>query len=112
MMRCDGGCTFWRCGREIHHPGPCYPEEGFRLWAFQVMEEARDEDEAQAVLAGLAEQDGYMGGRVLPPGPGKPWRVQAFMEDDPSVPEHLLPEGVRRVLIPPGQVRSLGLQVA
>lgn len=25
--RCDGGCTFWDCAREMGHPGPCYPAE-------------------------------------------------------------------------------------
>lgn len=23
--QCDGGCTFWQCGREMGHPGPCAP---------------------------------------------------------------------------------------
>jgi hypothetical protein len=25
--RCDGGCSFWKCGREAGHVGPCQPEE-------------------------------------------------------------------------------------
>jgi len=38
--------------------------------AIQVVETAHSWDEAYEMLRGLATQDGYLGGRVLPPGPG------------------------------------------
>lgn len=77
--------------------------------ALQVMESARDENEAREMLAGLALQDGYLGGRVLEPSASEPnWRVQGFMDDEPEA--DWLPDGVRRVVVPEGQRRALGLR--
>lgn len=79
-------------------------------WAIQVVEPARDELDAQQMLEGLTVQDGFLGGRVLPPGVGKPdWRVQGFFQDEPEAVEGPLPDGMQRVVIPPGQARRLGL---
>lgn len=79
-------------------------------WAIQIVEPARDEAEARAMLAGLALQDGYLGGRVLPPSDVKPgWRVQGFMEDEPEA-QGWLPDGMRRVIVPEGQAARLGFR--
>ena len=77
----------------------------------QYVEEAPDERIAQEYFAFLQGQEGYLGGRLLPPGPGKPlWRVQVFfLDDDPSVPNELFPDGVRRVTIPPSLRKRMGL---
>lgn len=76
-------------------------------WAIQVMETARDLAEANDMLAGLTLQDGFLGGRVLTPSPVEPtWRVQGFMQDEPEA-AGWLPDGMRRVVIPPGQEQRL-----
>lgn len=77
-------------------------------WVLQHVEEAPSEEAAYEYLEGLALQDGYLGGRVLPKGSGKPWRAQAFFEDEPNA--DWLPEGTRRVLMPKGLARSLGVR--
>ena len=73
----------------------------------QVMEQATSWDEAYAMLRGLAAQLGYLGGRVLPPGLGEPWRVQVLVEDCPHAGDMWLPDGCRRVLVPRGLWRQL-----
>lgn len=79
-------------------------------WAIQVMEEARDQAEAEQMLDGLALQGGYLGGRVLAPSETKPgWRVQGFMQDEPEAAVWL-PDGMRRVVLPPGTARVLGIE--
>jgi len=75
--------------------------------AIQVVETAHSWDEAYEMLRGLATQDGYLGGRVLPPGPGKPWRVQGFVVDEPHACDMWLPDGCRRVMMPDGLWRQI-----
>jgi hypothetical protein len=58
------------------------------------------------MLAGLKLQHGYLGGRILPPGNGNPWRVQGFME---HVDSDWLPAGMRHVNIPLGLLKPLGI---
>lgn len=67
----------------------------------QILTPCSSLSEAAAVLRALAMQDGYLGGRVLPAGRGKPVRVQVFFPDSPEVPEAQLPDGVRRVYLTP-----------
>lgn len=76
--------------------------------AVQITEDAGSWDEAYAMLRGLADQWGYLGGRVLPPAGGKPWRVQGFVEDNPHAGDPWLPDGCRRVLVPDALARALG----
>lgn len=78
--------------------------------AIQMLEEARDEKEAQEMLAAFSDQEGYLGGRVLAPSPGKPtWRVQGFVEDE-GCRDGWLPDGMRRVMVPDGLARTLGIE--
>jgi hypothetical protein len=76
------------------------------MWMVQNVEEAKTEAEAQEIFAQLQTQQGYQGGRIIPPSPAKPgWRVQTFYEDA----QGWLPDGCRRVLVLPGLRRLLGL---
>ena len=60
--------------------------------------------DAAEALECLRDQDGFLGGRVLPDSPAKPGhRVQAFFEDEDA----LLPDGMRRVVVPTGLERAL-----
>lgn len=78
--------------------------------AIQCLEEFGSESDAREALAAFSDQHGYLGGRVLPPGPGKPrWRMQAFVTDD-GPRDGWLPDGCRRVTVPPGQRAALGLK--
>ena len=73
--------------------------------AIEYTETARTEQEAEEILHGLRIQDGYRGGRILPPSSSKPgWRVQALFEDEPSAgPLGVeIMEGTRRVTVPSG----------
>lgn len=78
--------------------------------AIQMLAAVLDMDEAQALLAWYAKQDGYLGGRVLP-GP----RVQSFWQADAPPPTAMLfgvcaamlPDDMRYVIIPPSQRRAL-----
>jgi hypothetical protein len=79
------------------------------LRAVQIIEDARSWDEAYAMLRGLAEQWGYLGGRLLPPpAGGKRWRVQGFVDDNPHAGDLWLPDGCRRVLVPDSLAQRLG----
>jgi hypothetical protein len=79
------------------------------LHAIQIMETAPNESTAREIFAGLREQIGYLGGRILPPSPAKPgWRVQVFIEDDGTA--EALPRGMRRVIIPGGQRSAMGIR--
>jgi hypothetical protein len=76
--------------------------------ALQSIDRVATETEAHQTLAAMAEQDGYLGGRVLPPRDGLGWRVQMFWADD--VPENgPLPDGYRRVLLLESQRKTLGI---
>lgn len=79
-------------------------------WFLQVVEVARDLAEAEEMLAAQAEQEGFCGGRALPAGGGKPARMQAFFEDDGSMKGSWLPDGVRRVFVPAGIRRAVGIR--
>lgn len=75
--------------------------------AIQYLDTARDGDDATTMLHGLAHQDGFRYGRVLTPSPSKPGRrVQAFFVDEPANWDAWfwaawLPDGCRRVILPP-----------
>jgi hypothetical protein len=79
------------------------------LAAIQFVENASDEAEARVMLAHLKTQVCYIGGRVLPPGPGKPWRVQSFHDSAGVEAGAWLPDGCRLVILPPGFRRALGI---
>ena len=103
---------FYRLTRNIAPTAP-KPDvnkkgDGMDRAKIQVVEEYENEADAINGLAFMAIQVGYMGGRVLAPGPGKPkWRMQSFhIDDDPTI---WLPDGMKHVIIPNGQHRALGL---
>jgi hypothetical protein len=79
------------------------------MTALQFVEPCSSPEEAAQIFEVLQGQDGYLGGRVLPAShDGRPDRVQVFFQDeDPSVT--WFPDGVRRVTIPEGQRKALGL---
>lgn len=86
--------------------------------AIQLIEEFGDKQNAEACLDAFTMQDGYLGGRILPPNPSKGgWRVQAFFEDESEWNPYRddargwLPDGMRHVLIPDGLERALGIEV-
>lgn len=69
-------------------------------WTIEVLESATGATQADEMLAGLRQQVGYLGGRVLPPSDSKPgWRVQAFMDND-GVTSGWLPDGCHYRLTP------------
>lgn len=76
--------------------------------AIQSMTDCSNEQEAQEILKGLEIQQGYLASRILPPAPGKPWRVQAFFEDE-EIENSWLPDGLRRVIIPQSMALRFGL---
>jgi hypothetical protein len=77
-----------------------------------------DDADAQAMLDALKAQDGYIGGRILPAGPGKALRVQGFFQSDVQVTDWTkagelnaaLPEGLAYRLILKSQEAALGLK--
>ena len=76
--------------------------------ALQLLVTFTNEPDARSALDSLRDQDGFLGGRVLPANPVCPRpRVQAFFQDEPDL--GWLPDDVRRVIIPDGQRRMLGL---
>lgn len=76
-------------------------------WFLQYTEQLPSETEARRVFAWLQTQMGYCGGRVLPPSAAKPgWRVQVFFEDETF---DWFPDGVRRVYVPDGVRRTVGI---
>lgn len=81
-------------------------------WMIQYVEPAKTPAEAQAMLDAMRLQDGFVGGRVLPAGAGKPDRMQAFFDPQPDcamMTFSWLPDGMRRVLVPDSQRKALGL---
>lgn len=79
------------------------------LPAIQHVEHATTEQAAQQMLAMMKSQHGFLGGRVLPPGPGEPsWRAQTFFETDEQAQPSWLPDGLRWVLVPPTMQWTLG----
>ena len=76
--------------------------------AIQFYDTAKDQAEAEEMLAGLSLQVDFLAGRILKPSPGKPgWRIQALFEDAPNV--GWFPDGCRRVIVPCG---FLGLNLS
>lgn len=75
-------------------------------WAIQLVESFEEMDEAREALKQLATQEGFLGGRALPASGGKPNRVQAFFVDEEG--GDLLPDGLRRVIVPPSMWATLG----
>jgi hypothetical protein len=81
--------------------------------ALQWMEETRNASDAEQTLAGMALQDGWLGGWILPPTDITPaWRVQGFMSADGVDPLGWLPDGLRYVTLPPNISRRLAAQPA
>jgi hypothetical protein len=89
--------------------------------AIQYTDTARNEQEAREMLSALASLNDYLGGRVLPPpsagwwriaaaNPDTQWRIQVFFADDPNA--GVLPEDCRRVVVPAGTLRALGVRIA
>jgi hypothetical protein len=78
------------------------------MHAIQYVETAKDETTAREMLAFLATQVDYVGGRLLPPGVKcRDWQVQAFFAAPPAA--GWLPDGCRRVIILAGQRKALGI---
>jgi len=71
----------------------------------QVYEIVNSESEAVEILSFLSTQVDFVCARVLPPHAAKPgWKVQAFMDDcGHDLP---LPDGCRRVVVPPSLLAS------
>lgn len=66
--------------------------------------------EAEKSLEFCAEQIGFIGGRVLPAGGGKPIRLQIFFADDNQVGEkELAVVGLRRRVVWPSLCQTLGI---
>lgn len=83
------------------------------LVCVQVVLESKSAEEANRELKALQELGGYLGGRVLGEGGGKPWRAQAFF---PAV-EGLkagdeISNEMRVVFIPSSLAPSLGISLS
>lgn len=77
----------------------------------QITDTLPTAEAANQVLAGLALQDGYEYGRVMPPSQSKPgYRVQAFLRDDGSYIDGSM-ENVRRVMVPEGMENIIRMSV-
>ena len=71
--------------------------------AIQYTDTVKSETDAQQMLAWLATQTDYIGGRVLiPTAIHLSWRIQAFFDDVPT-PSELLPTGCRHVVLLPNR---------
>ena len=87
---------------------PPYPRamKGNPEWprVLEFVDTTRDQTEAREVLDGLKLQDGFVGGRILPPSPATPtWRVQAFFQDVPGMTkEDARFVGLHKAVLPPG----------
>jgi hypothetical protein len=69
--------------------------------AVQWLDTCKTGDEARDVLASMALQVGFLGGRVLPPSDVTPtWRAQGFMDATGVDQTDWLPAGLRWVLAP------------
>jgi len=76
---------------------PAAARKGAPEYALQIVDTARDKQNANEILRGLLLQSDFIGGRVLPPGKGSGWRVQGFFQDAPGEVTGL---GIKRVLHP------------
>lgn len=66
-------------------------------YKLQVVENAKNAQDAAEMLAGLKLQDGFIAGDIIG-GVSKPLAARAFFED--CGPANWLPDGMRRVLVP------------
>lgn len=84
--------------------------------ALQYTDYVMGEEQANQELDGLALQDGYLGGRVLPPSETRQmcgWMIQAFFVDGaPPAGWGPIPglDNLRRVLILDSQRLTLGIK--
>ena len=76
--------------------------------AIEITHEGTPTD-AQDALYHYTLQDGFLGGRILPPKFGRRWTAQAFFKADGVCLGDWLPDGMRRVLVPDGMVKMMGL---
>jgi hypothetical protein len=80
------------------------------MYAVQYTDSAPHEAGANDMLAWLATQVDYIGGRVYYSATDRVWRVQAFFQDlDDPMLAAWLPDGCRRVMVPVSQQRALGI---
>jgi len=84
------------------------------LTYLQYVDSAKSEDHAKEMFDFCSQQLDFCGGRILPPvnQVGRDcWRIQVFFRD--NIPEdvtlHWFPDGIRRVIVPEGQRKALGL---
>ena len=76
----------------------------------QYVEQVRDYNTAAAALDELSRQDGFRGGRVHGGGMTEPYRLQVFFADEQVAEgEDWLPDGCRRVVVPPSLWSRLGI---
>ena len=95
------------------------------FYALQVVESFHNQADAEEAFRLQQIQDGYLGGRILPPPtlgwwepegsrPSTEWRIQVFFEDcNPSEDGNspaFMPDGVSRVLILPSFAKTLKLK--
>ena len=79
-------------------------------WVIQYMAEEQSESSALEAFEHHKQQDGFLGGRILSPGPtALLFRVQVFFAGNGEHPLGWLPEGLRHVCIPASQRKALGL---
>lgn len=81
------------------------------LQALQVMDDARDEQDAATRLDHHLADPRCLGGRVRAPGIGRPcWHAQVFYSVKGWNPDTMpLPDGIRKVTIPPVFRKPLGI---
>lgn len=76
----------------------------------QILGEFECAGQAKEAMHQMRQQDGFVGGRILPPSPSEPkYRVQTFHDAAGVAVGDVLPEGCRLVLVPPRIRRMLGL---
>jgi hypothetical protein len=69
--------------------------------SIQITDSYSNKQDAQQALAFQSIQEGYLGGRVLPPNDVKPlWRMQVFNDPCNVQFNDWLPDGMRLVVIP------------
>jgi hypothetical protein len=89
------------------------------IWLTQSITECASKEEADQVWAHLKTQSDYVGGRILAPrgrgfweltNPLKVWKVQALFDDCGADAAHLLPDGMRRVLVWPSLFKAFDIK--
>jgi hypothetical protein len=72
----------------------------------QWLETAQSSDDADAILAFMASQDGFINGRIIEPTDSKPtWRIQSFHDATGVTATTPLPDGCRLVTCPSSLLR-------